>query len=334
MVNIAVVGCGYWGPNFIRNFNALEKSRVLAVCDLDKNKIGSIKAKYPHIPGTSNYDEVLSNKEIDAVVIATPPETHYQLVKKALLNNKHVLVEKPFCMKTAEAEELISISEKNNKVLMVDHTFQYSPAINKLKEVIDSGDIGKIQYIYSQRLNLGLFNPKGVLWDLAPHDIAIILYLLNEFPEKINATAYTHIKNNVHDLAFINLHFKDVDAHLHLSWLDPCKTRKIVVVGSKKMIVYNDTDLVERIKIYDRSVLHKESYDSFGEYFLTYNYGDIHIPIISNEEPLKLACLHFLDCIEKNKKPLSDGKNGRDVVKIIESAEESIRQNGADIKLP
>jgi predicted dehydrogenase len=332
MIKIAVIGYGYWGPNFVRNFDSIDNSEVAAICDLNKKNLDSARKKYPDILITNNYDELLANKEIDAVIVATPPETHFELAKKALISGKHVLVEKPLCTKASEADELIEISKNNKKVLMVDHTFQYSPAIDRLKEIISSGEIGKIQYIHSQRLNMGLFNTKGVLWDLAPHDISIILHLLDKFPEKINARAYAHIKNDIHDLAFINMHFKDVDAHIHLSWLDPCKTRKMVIVGSKKMIVYNDIDTVERIKVYDKSVLHKESYDSFGEFFLTYNYGDIHIPIISNEEPLKLACTHFLDCIENNKKPLSDGENGKAVVKIIGAIEESIKQNGADIK--
>ena len=339
MIKIAVIGCGYWGPNLIRNFIQIPESKVEYCCDLDKEKLKRIKSLYPDVKVTRNYQEVLNDAGVEAIAIATPVSTHFGLAKEGLEAGKHVFVEKPLTRTSQEARKLIGLARKRGKVLTVGHTFLYTAAVNKLKELIDSGELGDVLYISSQRRNLGLFQDDiNVVWDLGTHDISIILYLLNgrvgERECQIVATGQSHFFSENEDVAFITLNFADkVVANLHLSWLDPCKIRNMTVVGTEKMVVYDDTETLEKIKIYDKGVLVPNSHNSFGEFQLSYRYGDITIPRLKAEEPLKAELNHFLECIREGKEPLTDGENGYQVVRMIEKINESLKNGGKGGKI-
>jgi len=328
--NIAVVGCGYWGPNLIRNFNQLSNCNVYACCDLADEKLDRIKSLYPSTKVTKNFDEVLENPEVNAVAIATPVYTHRDLAKKALQNNKHVMIEKPMASSVDQCMELIDLAEQNNKALMVGHTFEYTAAVNKAKEIIQSGELGEIYYIRSIRVNLGLFQPDiNVIWDLAPHDLSIILYLLDQYPIGVNGQGKAHFNPAIEDVANMTLSFPNgTIAFIHNSWLDPDKIRKITIVGSKKMLVYDDISQNEKIKIFDKGVDAPPYYNSFAEFHYSYRYGDIHVPLLNQYEPLKKECEHFVDCCLNGKTPKSDGYSGLRVVSILESANKSIRNGG------
>ncbi|MFQ6067546.1 MAG: Gfo/Idh/MocA family protein [bacterium] len=334
MIKVAVIGCGYWGPNLIRNFIQIRESKVKYCCDLDEEKLRRIKSLYPDSRVTQNYRKILNDPEVEAVAIATPVYTHFELAKEGLEVGKHVFVEKPLTHTSQEARELIRLARKKGKVLMVGHTFLYTAAVNKLKELIDSGELGDVLYISSQRRNLGLFQDDiNVVWDLGTHDISVILYLLNgslgEKECRIVATGQSHFLSENEDVAFITLNFSDnVVANLHLSWLDPCKIRNMTIVGSRKMVVYDDIETLEKVRVYDKGVLVPDSHHSFGEFQLSYRYGDITIPRLKQEEPLKVELSHFLDCIREDKKPLTDGENGYQVVRIIEKINESLKNGG------
>jgi predicted dehydrogenase len=327
---MAVVGCGYWGPNLIRNFNQLANCNVLTCCDLADDKLSRIKSLHPSVNVTKNFDEVLENPDIDAVAIATPVYTHRDLAKKVLEHQKHVMVEKPLASSVDQCVELINLAEKNNKALMVGHTFEYTSAVNKAKEIIQSGELGEIYYIRCVRANLGLFQPDiNVIWDLAPHDLSIILYLLDEFPNGVNGQGKAHFNPEIEDVANITLSFPGgTIAFVHSSWLDPDKIRKITIVGSKKMLVYDDISQNEKIKIFDKGVEAPPYYNSFAEFHFSYRYGDIHVPLLNQQEPLRKECEHFVDCCLNNKIPNSDGYSGLRVVSILESANKSIRNGG------
>jgi len=339
MIKVAVIGCGYWGPNLIRNFIQIPESKVKYCCDLDEEKLKRIKSLYPEPKVTQDYKEVLNDPGVEAVAIATPVHTHFELAKEGLEAGKHVFVEKPLTQTSQEARKLIRLAKKKGKVLMVGHTFLYTAAVNKLKELIDSGELGEVLYISSQRRNLGLFQDDvNVVWDLGTHDISVILYLLNhrlgERDCRIVATGQSHFLSENEDVAFITLNFADkVVANLHLSWLDPCKIRNMTVVGSRKMVVYDDIETLEKVKIYDKGVLVPNSHNSFGEFQLSYRYGDITIPRLKQEEPLKVESSHFLDCIKEDKKPLTDGENGYQVVRMIEKINESLKNGGRGGKI-
>ncbi len=329
-LNIAVVGCGYWGPNLIRNFSQLSNCNVFACCDLADEKLGRIKSLYPSTMVTKNFDEILKNPDVDAIAIATPVYTHRDLAKKVLAHGKHVMVEKPLASSVDQCVELIDLAEKNNKALMVGHTFEYTSAVNKAKEIIQSGELGDIYYIRSVRANLGLFQPDiNVIWDLAPHDLSIILYLLDEFPIGVNGQGKAHFNPEIEDVANITLSFPNgTIAFVHNSWLDPDKIRKITIVGSKKMLVYDDISQNEKIKIYDKGVEAPPYYNSFAEFHFSYRYGDIYVPRLNQYEPLQKECEHFVDCCLNDKQPKSDGYSGLRVVSILESANKSIRNGG------
>lgn len=335
MINVGVVGAGYWGPNLIRNFVQIEDAKLKYVCDLDEGRLKKIKSLYPAVETTTKYDDLLNDKELDAVVLATNPSTHFPLGMKALKAGKHLFVEKPLTLKSEDAKELIAEAEKQKKTLMVGHTFEYTSAVNKIKELIDSGELGEIFYIYISRLNLGLYQKDtNVIWDLAPHDISIINYLLKNKPVSVNANANTHIHKGIPDVAFINIKMDNgIFCHLHVSWLDPMKVRKTVVVGSRKMVVYDDIEPLDKIRIYDRKVEKPDNYETFGGFQMSYKYGDTLIPKIAADEPLNVECRHFLDCIKTGKKPRSNGEDGLMVVRIMEAAEESIAKGGAEVKL-
>jgi len=333
MIQLAIVGLGYWGPNLLRNFDQLRDCKVLFCCDLNDANLRSVHEQYPHVQTTNDYDTLVANPQIDAIVIATSAVTHYDLAKKALLNNKHVFVEKPLTMNLGQAVFLVEMAERVDRKLMVGHLMEYHPAIEKLKEIIKSGELGEIYYLYSQRVNLGkIRKDENALWSFAPHDLSIIMYLLDMEPESVSARGQAYLQEGIEDVAFVNLQFPDkIMAQIQLSWLDPHKIRKTTVVGSKKMAVFDDMEATEMLKIYDKGVLNAQ-FASFGE-ALSLRFGDISIPYIKMTEPLKLECQHFLDCIKNNQTPRSDGHDGLRVVKVLQAAQESLDQNGMPIDI-
>lgn len=329
MIHVGVVGAGYWGPNLIRNFYNLGYLKI--VCDKDENRLEKIKENYPNINTTCNFEEVLTS--VDAVIVATEDSSHYSLSKVALLHGKDVFVEKPLALSVKEAEELVRIARENSCILMVGHLLLYHPAIRKLKEYVKGDTLGEINYVYSQRVNLGqVRRDTNALWSLGPHDISSILYLLDKVPNRVVATGESYLQKDIYDVVFVTLHFPGkLLAHIHLSWLDPHKIRKLTVVGSKKMAVFDDMESNEKIRLYDKGV-YKPSFESYAS-ALTLRIGDILIPKIDAKEPLRIECEHFIDCVKSRNKPVSDGENGLQVVKILEAAQKSLDNGGIPIKI-
>jgi predicted dehydrogenase len=329
LIRIGVIGCGYWGPNLIRNFSHLKGSDVVICSDLSEDRLAHMRSLYPKLETTTDYRRVLSSP-VDAVVVATPPETHAKLTIEALRAGKHVFVEKPLALSSVEGAAMVAEADKAGRVLLAGHTFVYTAAVNKIKEVIDSGELGEIFYVSTTRVNLGIFQERvNVVWDLAPHDISILNYILDRMPESVTTQASCSIRKNVEDVAFINLRYPgNVLAHIHVSWLNPNKIRSTTVVGSRKMLVYDDISALEKIRIYDKGVTVTPHYDTFGEFNLSYRYGDILIPRLDDAEPLKVACQHFVDCVENGARPRSSGSHGLDVVRVLEAAVASIREGG------
>ncbi|MDX1607684.1 MAG: Gfo/Idh/MocA family oxidoreductase [Candidatus Spechtbacterales bacterium] len=333
--NVAVIGSGYWGPNLIRNFYQLPKVELSYICDLSNERLSHMASLYPDIAQTKDYKDILQDTNVDAVCIATPVSTHFKLAWEALEADKHVLLEKPMTATGEEARKLTELAEQKGKVLMVGHTFEYTAPINKLKEIIDSGELGKILYINMSWLNLGVFREDvNVVWDLAPHNISLLNMLLKEEPRTIKAIGSAHYHEGKEDVAFLNVSYPDnLIAHIHLSWIDPAKTRKLTVVGDKKMAIFDDLNDTEPIKIFDKSIIKQPYYESYGEFKLLYNWGDVYSPKIENTEPLKVQCSHFIDCIEKGKTPQSDGVSGMRVVEALEAAERSLKNNSEWVQL-
>jgi len=319
---VGVIGYGYWGPNLVRNFMQLNESDVITVADLNDDRLAKVKEIYPSIHTTKDYKEIIDNPDINIVAVATPVRLHYQFASKALNAGKHVFVEKPLTASTKEAESLVETAKHKNVKLMVGHTFLHTAAVQKMKEVIDSGELGEIYYINTQRLNLGLFQQDiNVVWDLAPHDISIILYLLDQEPTSVQFTGAAHINPAIEDVAVLTINFpNNIIAFVQSSWLDPDKVRKITVVGSKKMMVYDDVQPTEKIRIYDKGVKIPRHYDTYAEFPYAYKYGDINIPKLDGSEPIREELSHFMDCIKNNKPIRGDGYNGLQVVKILEQA--------------
>jgi predicted dehydrogenase len=334
-INLGVVGCGYWGPNLIRNFRQLQDCRLKLMCDTSEHRLAHIRSLYPGLEGHKDYGHLLNGAGLDAVIIATPIRFHYPMAKASLLAGKHTFIEKPMASSAAECEELIQMAEERGLVLMVGHTFLYSPAVRKIKEIVDRGDIGDIRYISARRLNLGLFQKDtNVAWDLAPHDISIILHILEELPVSVNCRGEAHLTPGIEDLTNIHLTFrKHRSAMIQSSWLDPRKVREMTIVGSKRMIVYDDVAPLEKIKIFDVRVEVPPHYDTFAEFQYSYHYGDMYVPYLKQEEPLKVECQHFLDCIRNGQTPVTNGRRGLEVVKILEAASASLKRNGAAIEI-
>lgn len=323
-MKIGIVGTGNWGANLVRSFYSLVGSENIVVYDIDEDKLARLRIKYPGIKSEKNFEKILSDEKVTAIVIATPAEYHYQLSKQALLYDKSVLVEKPITLSVKEAADLIQIAEERKLTLMVDHLLEYHSAVEELKKIIDKGELGDIYYISSQRLNLGIIRSnENALWSLAPHDISVYLYLLDREPDFVSATggAYIQSKESIEDTVFLHLRFPGgIDAHAHLSWLDPNKVRRLTVVGSDKMAVFDDMEPRNKLTIYDKGVEWSE------ERSVIVRYGDIYIPNIPLKEPLIESCKHFLECVEKRKKPRSDGYDGLKVIKILEKAQESLKK--------
>ena len=333
--NVGVVGCGYWGPNLIRNFHNLPDCDLLAICDLDIKRLNHLKALYPQVELDTDFQEFLGRPDLHAVAIATSAPTHYGMAKQSLLAGKHVFIEKPMATSSAECDELVELAASLGLTLMVGHTYLYSAPVRRIKDIIDSGDIGDIRYINARRLNLGLFQRTiNVTWDLAPHDIAIIFYLTGKLPNSVNCQGNSHVTKGIEDVTNMSMNFdQGMFANLQNSWLDPRKVREMTIVGSRKMIVYDDVQQLEKVRIYDMRVdAVPPHYDTFGEFHFAYHYGDSYIPYIKQEEPLKVECQHFLDCVRTGGKPLTDGVHGANVVRVLEASTRSLRQQGAAVK--
>lgn len=334
-VRLGAIGCGYWGPNLIRNCVEIPSISLEAIVDVNTARLEHIQTRYPGIPfATTDYTR-LFDAGLDGVVISTPPETHYEIARNCLENGLHVLVEKPLTTRSEEARDLIAVAEKNDRLLMVGHTFEYNPAVRALKEMIDKSDLGSIHYIDAVRVGLGLFHPRlNVVWDLAPHDISILIHLLGEMPTSVTTNGTACLQAGIADVAYMTLTFPSgVLAHSRMSWLDPSKTRRITVVGSDKMAVYDDVEPLEKIKLYDKRVDAVRRTDTYGEFQFAYHYGSVVSPYIHFEEPLRLECLHFAECILSGEIPLTDGRNGLRVLEVIEAAQASLASGGAPMPI-
>jgi len=332
-IAVGVLGYGYWGPLLVRNFKSLPDCHLKVVCDVNAARLKHLGTLYPDVEVMSDPQQFINGCGLDAVVIATPVTHHYALAKASLLAGKHTFIEKPMASSSEQCEELIDIAERNGLVLMVDHTFLYSAPVRKIVEIIQAGDLGDIRYINSRRLNLGLFQTDiNVAWDLAPHDISIILHILGEFPIAINCQGNAHVNRDVEDVTNMSLSFPHKRfATIQSSWLEPRKIREMTIVGTRRMIVYDDLQTHEKIRISDVRVERPPYYDTFAEFHYSYHYGDSYIPRLQQEEPLGLACQHFIDCIETNSQPLTGGCQGLEMIRILEAASASLKLNGAPV---
>jgi len=316
-LRFGVVGWGYWGPKMARNLDALAQATVTMVADLDDYRLASLKISHPWIKTTTRAEDVFGS-QVDGVVIATPVRTHYRLAKEALVSGKHVLVEKPLTTSIAQAQELVTLAQEQGRILMVGHTFEYNPAVNELRKLVQNGELGKIYCVETERVNLGLFrSDTNVIWDLAPHDLSILLYVLGKKPEQIKVQAHTHLQPHIHDIAHLDLAFADgLSAHIHVSWLHPCKIRRVTVIGDARMVVYDDTNPAEMIKIYNKGA------DVHADPGVSYRNGEITIPYIEWMEPLHLECEDFARAIRTGSPPRADGGVGLEVVRILAKAQE------------
>jgi predicted dehydrogenase len=334
MVNVAVVGYGYWGPNLVRNFLELDAARVTMCCDLSADRLAQVKRKHPSIAVTSDFDDVLASPDVDAVAVATPVGTHYDFARRALEHGKHVLVEKPLAASVAEAESLVEIAGKRELTLMVNHTFIYTGAVRKMKEIIDRGELGDLYYFDSVRINLGLIQRDvNVLWDLAPHDIAIMEHLVGERAVSVCATGASHFGTGLENVAYMTVFFDSgLIGHFHNNWLAPVKIRTTLVGGSKKMIVYDDMEVSEKVKVYDRGV-DVETPEGVRQALIAYRLGDMWAPQLDTTEALRNMAAEFVECVQTGRRPRTDGESGLNVVRILEASEMSIKRRGREVKL-
>ncbi len=334
-LQIGVAGCGYWGPNLIRNLVDLPECDVALVCDIDKRRIAHVKKLHPGMPTDTSFDKMLNGVNLDAIFVATPAPHHYELASQSLEAGKHTFIEKPMATSSDHCRQLVAIAEARELTLMVGHTFLYSDSVRKIKQIIDSGDIGEIRYISSRRLNLGLFHTDiNVVWDLAPHDISIIEYLMGESPCSVNCQGHAHMVPGVEDVSHMSLLFPSGRfATIHNSWLEPRKVREMTIVGTKRMIVYDDVEPLQKVRIYDVRVDTPAHYDTFAEFQWSYHYGDMYAPHIEQSESLRNECQHFLKAIRYKRRPLTDGNEGLQLVKVLEAASESLKQRGVSIDI-
>jgi len=333
MINIAVVGAGAWGKNHIRVFSEIPNVRLKYICDSDPKKLSSLQKSYFQSKMVENLKPILEDPEIRGVVIASSAVSHHSLSKEVLLADKDVLVEKPMALNSKDAQEMLEIAEKRRRILMVGHLLIYHPVIDRLRAMIVSGELGKVHYIYTQRVNLGVIRQdENALLSFAPHDLSVILHLLEEKPVVVSAHGESYVQDGIEDVVFLSLRFSDGKmANIHLSWLDPHKLRMITVVGSKKMVVFDDMEVSEKLKIYDKGV-RSPSYDTYGEY-LSLRFGDITIPNIKMVEPLRAEAEHFIHCIESRAKPKTGGRDGLEVVRILTAAQQSLKEKGSPVNL-
>ena len=332
-INVACVGVGYWGKNLVRNFYGLPGCNLKVCCDLSDDNLATVTANYPGVAVTDQFDTVLKDPSIDAVVIASPAACHYDMVRQALQAGKHVYVEKPLTLNVNHAEKLCSIADETDRVLMVGHLMEYHPAVDKLKELVDSGELGDLYYLYAQRVNLGIIRKdENAFWSLAPHDISIALYLLGEEPDTVSSRGESFLQPGIEDVVFCNLHFPSgAMANIHVSWLDPHRSRQLTLVGSEKMAVFDDVEATEKVRIYDKGV-NGNGYASYGD-ALTLRFGDITIPRIEMTEPLKTECKHFLNSIATGQTPRSDGQDGLRVVRVLAAAQKSLEAGGEPVRI-
>jgi predicted dehydrogenase len=333
-VRVGVVGLGYWGPNLARNFDRLPGAELAYCCDLDEANLAKARGLYPNTTVTDDYAELLADDSLDAVVVATSVPTHYKLGKMAIESGKHTFIEKPIALKAADAQDLLDTAEEYGVKLMVGHLLEYHPAVAKMKELIDSGDLGRVYYVYANRLNLGkVRTEENALWSLGPHDISMLNYLTGDEPVEVSARGECYLQDDVEDVVFGYIKYASgVVGHLHVSWLDPHKSRKITVVGEKKMVVFDDMESDRKITVYDKgATTTRTKFETYGE-FVTLHFGDIHIPKIGNEEPLRVECQHFVDAIVNDSTPRSDGRDALNVVKVLDAMETSLREGGRPVK--
>ena len=327
MIKLGVIGYGYWGPNIVRNFAGHQDCKVVAVCDKSSVALARVLGRHPGVRVTTESDDIVMSSDIDAVAIVTPVSHHYELAKKALENGKHVFVEKPFTATSAEAEELIELAERKNLQIMVDHTFLFTGAVRKIKQLVDDGTLGPLYYYDSTRVNLGLFqHDVNVLWDLAPHDLSIMDYLVGLEPDLVVATGSAHV-NCLEDVAHLTIYFpNNILAHINVNWLSPVKVRTTLVGGQKKMLVWNDLDPAEKVRVYDKGADVKTEL-GVHQLLVSYRSGDMWAPKVEELEALQLETRYFLDCIENGTKPFNDGRAGLRVVRILAAAEQSLKQH-------
>jgi predicted dehydrogenase len=327
MVKLGVIGYGYWGPNIVRNFSKHQDCKVVAVCDKNPEALARVLIQHPNVRLMTDADDIVTSSEIDAVAIVTSVSSHYQLAKKALENGKHIFVEKPFTATSAQAEELVELAERKNLRIMVDHTFLFTGAVRKIKQLINEGTLGPLYYYDSTRVNLGLFqHDVNVLWDLAPHDLSVMDYLIGLEPDLVVATGSAHV-NCLEDVAHLTVYFpKNVLAHVNVNWLSPVKVRTTLVGGQKKMLVWNDLDPAEKVKIYDKGADVKTD-QGVHQLLVSYRSGDMWAPKVEELEALQLETRYFLECVKDSTQPFNDGQAGLRVVRILEAAEQSLRQH-------
>ncbi len=331
MLGIGVIGAGYWGPNLIRNFTQHPDCQVTRVADLSVDRLDHIRELYPHIQTTKDYQDVIAAEDVDAICVCTPVRWHHPMAREALLADKHVLVEKPMTDSIESAQDLCAISEEKGLVLMVDHTFEYTVAVNEIRRLVAEGVLGDLYYVSMSRLNLGLFQKDiNVVWDLAPHDISILNYVLGSSPVMVSAQGRANIVGGIEDVAMLTLEYEEGPiAYVQVSWLDPSKVRKATFVGSQKLLEYDDMEPLEKIRIFDKGVDGPKHYDTFGEFQFSYRYGDIHTPYLESREPLQDECRHFVDCVQGAGVVRSGGSDGLAVVKVLEAAQVSIKSGGS-----
>lgn len=332
MLNMGVIGYGYWGPKIVRNFGSSPKASVVSVCDLDHNALYQVKKNFENVHVTQDYDEIIKSPKIDAVAIVTPVSTHYDIAKKALLHGKHVFIEKPFTASTAEATELIELAERKSLVIMVDHTFLFCGAVKKIKQLIEEDVLGELYYFDSIRINLGLFQKDvNVVWDLAPHDFSIMHHLIGREPLAVAATGMSHFDNNIENVAYITVYFPgNLIAHININWLSPVKIRTTLIGGHKKMLVWNDLVADEKVRVYDRGVENGNgiSKEKMNNFLMHYRMGDMWAPRFEQLEALRCEADYFVDCVENNTKPINDGAAGMRVVKMLEASVKSLKNGG------
>ena len=335
MLGVGVVGYGYWGPNLVRNFNELEGSRVVTVCDMNAARLKQVKAKYPTVDVTGDYAAMLADPRITAVCVATPVRSHFALAKAALEAGKHVFVEKPMAETAAQAEELIALAARKKLTLMVDHTFIYTGAVRKMRELVVSGQLGEVYYYDSVRVNLGLFqHDVNVIWDLAIHDLAVMEFVLGQSPLAVSATGISHLRGQPENIAYLTMFFAgNLIAHMHVNWLAPVKIRRTLLGGSKQMVVYDDLEPSEKIKIYDKGASVAENPETIRQMLVSYRTGDAWLPKLDGAEALSVEAKHFRECVLEGKTPLSDGQAGLRTVRILEAASQSLKLRGQPVEL-